>query len=270
MYASNKNAASPCTRRSLRMPLPAGALRVCRRIAAVAATALAGYAGVALGAAAPAAHAAHAAHAVPDTIGQSVLACVVCHGEEGRATPDGYLPRIAGKPAGYLYNQLLNFRDGRRHNAAMSRMLAYLSDDYLREIAEYFASVDLPYPPPQAPAASPAALAHGQTLVRRGDAARQLPSCAACHGPELTGVEPAVPGLLGLPRDYLAGQFGAWKTGLRHAQAPDCMAEIAERMRPDDVAAVVNWLASQPVPADSRPAAEAPEPPPMRCGGVPQ
>lgn len=250
MHASNTNTASPpCERRKLRMRLADRVLIGLLSFGCVAAPARA---------------------QVPDTIGQRVLACVACHGEEGRATPEGYLPRIAGKPAGYLYNQLLNFRDGRRHNAAMSRMLAYLSDDYLREIAEYFASVDLPYPPPQAPAASPEALAHGETLVREGDAARRLPSCAACHGHALTGVEPAVPGLLGLPRDYLAGQFGAWKTGLRHAQAPDCMAEIAGRMRPDDVASVVNWLASQPVPVDSRPAATAPEPPPMRCGGIAQ
>jgi cytochrome c553 len=28
--------------------------------------------------------------------------------------------RIAGKPAGYLYNQLLNFRDGRRNYPLMT------------------------------------------------------------------------------------------------------------------------------------------------------
>ena len=49
-----------------------------------------------------------------DTIAQRVVACTGCHGKEGRAAPDGYYPRIAGKPAGYLYNQLLHFRDGRR------------------------------------------------------------------------------------------------------------------------------------------------------------
>ena len=40
--------------------------------------------------------------------------CEACHGKEGRPAADGYYPRIAGKPAGYLYEQLLNFRDGRR------------------------------------------------------------------------------------------------------------------------------------------------------------
>ena len=45
---------------------------------------------------------------VPDTMAQRVQACTPCHGKEGRATNQGYFPRIAGKPAGYLANQLVN------------------------------------------------------------------------------------------------------------------------------------------------------------------
>jgi len=201
---------------------------------------------------------------------QRMQACVACHGEEGRATPDGYLPRIAGKPAGYLYEQLRNFREGRRRNAAMSRLLANLSDEYLKEIGEHFASLDLPFPPPQPSAAPADTLARGETLVRHGDASRELPACAACHGEALTGVRPDVPGLLGLPRDYLAAQIGAWKNGLRHATAPDCMATIAGRLAPVDVNAIANWLASQPVPRDAAPAATFGDEPPMRCGSIGQ
>ena len=73
-----------------------------------------------------------------------VLACTACHGKEGRATPDGYFPRIAGKPAGYLANQLLNFRDGRRSYPQMGYLIEHLTDDYLREMAEHFAALDLP------------------------------------------------------------------------------------------------------------------------------
>ena len=83
-----------------------------------------------------------------DTMAQRVLACTGCHGPEGRAAPDGYYPRIAGKPAGYLYNQLLNFRDERRHYGLMNGLLAPLDDAYLREIANHFASLEIPYPPP--------------------------------------------------------------------------------------------------------------------------
>ena len=205
---------------------------------------------------------------VPDTIAQRVLACTGCHGPEGRATNAGYFPRIAGKPAGYLHQQLLHFRDGRRRHQAMAGLLAPLSDVYLREIAEYFADLDLPYPPPQTRGAPRPVLERGEALVRRGDAARNLPACADCHGERLTGVSPGIPGLLGLPRDYLNAQFGAWREGQRHAAAPDCMAEIAARLSPSDVQALSTWLSSQPVPVDSRPAPAAVKALPMRCGSA--
>ena len=51
----------------------------------------------------------------PDTMAARVLACASCHGDKGQGTNDDYFPRLAGKPAGYLYNQLVAFRDGRRN-----------------------------------------------------------------------------------------------------------------------------------------------------------
>ncbi|MGE0800303.1 MAG: cytochrome c [Lautropia sp.] len=218
-----------------------------------------------------------AATGFEDTIAQRVRACTVCHGPEGRAASDGYYPRIAGKPAGYLYEQLLNFRDGRRSYPLMTGLLQHLSPDYLQEIAGYFAGLELPYPPPQPLAVSPAQAARGRQLAQDGDPARNLPACASCHGTALTGVAPAIPGLLGLPRDYLNAQFGAWRIGQRHARAPDCMAEIGRRLDVDDIAALTGWLAAQPLPADTRPAPAATTAPaatasrlPLPCGSVPQ
>jgi cytochrome c553 len=203
-----------------------------------------------------------------DTIGQRTLACIICHGKEGRAAPDGYYPRIAGKPAGYLYNQLLNFRDGRRHYGLMARMVDPLSEAYLLEIAQYFASLDLPYPPPQPVKADAAVLQRGQALALQGDAAKKIPACAQCHGQALTGVLPNTPGLLGLPRDYLYGQLGAWRAGQRRAHAPDCMAQIAKGLSLDDVTAVASWLSAQPLPVSSHPASALPRPPEIACGSA--
>lgn len=240
------------------LPLAFGLIALCLAL-------LAGTAAWAADGAAPG-----APHTVPDTLAQRLQACTACHGQEGRATAGGYFPRIAGKPAGYLYHQLLHFRDGRRNNAGMSFLLDHMSDAYLRDIAGHFSGLDLPYPPPQAPAVPPAALARGQALVRQGDAARGLPACAACHGAAMTGVAPAVPGLLGLPRDYLIGQLGAWQTGQRHAFAPDCMARIARLLPPEDVSAVANWLAAQPLPANAHPQpASSSAALPMECGLAP-
>lgn len=204
----------------------------------------------------------------PDTPAERLRACTACHGPEGRAAPDGYQPRIAGKPAAYLYQQLRHFRDGRRSHNAMATLLAPLSDTYLQEIAAHFAGLQLPYPPPASPPPPADAAARARVLLRDGDPARRLPACAACHGDALTGTLPAVPGLLGLPRDYLVAQLGAWRTGLRRAAAPDCMAEVARRLAPEDIAAVAGWLAAQPLPAATGPAAAPPAPLPLDCGAL--
>lgn len=210
-------------------------------------------------------HARQAAR-VTDTIAQRALACVACHGKEGRATADGYFPRIAGKPQGYLYNQLLNFRDGRRRNPQMTYMVSNLSDAYLNELAGYFAGLHPPYPAPVVATVAPQVLERGRVLATQGDASRNLPACVACHGQQLTGVNPAIPGLLGLPRDYLNSQFGAWKTGTRKSAAPDCMAQVAAKLSPEEIGAVSAWLSSQPLPADMRPAPTLPNKLPMPCG----
>jgi len=88
---------------------------------------------------------------VPDTLEQRVLACAICHGKQGEGIQKNeYYPRLAGKPAGYLYNQLVNFRERRRDVPIMTYMVAYLSDPYLREMAEYYANLHPPYPAPAA------------------------------------------------------------------------------------------------------------------------
>jgi cytochrome c553 len=196
-----------------------------------------------------------------------IKACSACHGEQGRATSDGFYPRIAGKPAGYLYNQLRNFRDGRRKYPLMSYLVQHLSDDYLREIADYFSNQHPPYPAPATPQVSAAVLQRGRLLVQQGDPKKQVPACIACHGQQLLGVAPAIPGLLGLPHDYLSAQFGAWQNGVRHAAAPDCMATITSRLSLDDIAAASAWLAAQPVPANPSPASVVPHLP-LACGSV--
>ena len=204
----------------------------------------------------------------PVDLAQRLQACAACHGKEGRATPDGYYPRIAGKPAGYLFNQLANFRDGRRRNADMAHLTAQMSNAYLREIAEYFSSLELPYPPAAPVQATAADLARGATLVHEGDKARGIPACVACHGERLTGTLPAIPGLLGLPRSYVGGQIGAWQTQIRSARRPDCMADIAGRLSSADVAAASAWLASQVLPQDTRPAPAPAKALPLDCGSA--
>ena len=203
------------------------------------------------------------ATAFEDSMAERVRACTACHGEQGKAGPDGYYPRLAGKPADYLYNQLRNFSQERRHYPLMRGLLATLDDAYLREIALHFSRQSAPYPAPLPVKASTEILARGKALVTQGDAQLGLPACTRCHGKSLTGVLPQTPGLLGLPRDYLNAQLGGWRTGQRRTQEPDCMAQVANRLSTSDVHAVSQWLGSQTPPAPYVPALAGEPGPPL-------
>jgi cytochrome c553 len=203
-----------------------------------------------------------------DTVEQRALPCLPCHGKEGRAGPDGYYPRIAGKPAKYLLNQLVNFREGRRYFPMMNYLAERQPDAYLAELAEYFSSQKLPYDSVSPQSVPEATLARGRLLAKEGDKSTDVPACSACHGDNLLGALPAVPGLLGVSRSYLDAQLAAWRTGLRHAKAPDCMATIARKMTSADIEAVTGWLATQAVPEGSGPQASVPSPQPLECGSI--
>ncbi len=205
----------------------------------------------------------------PDTMAARVLACASCHGAEGEGTSDVYFPRLAGKPAGYLYNQLIAFRDGRRKYPPMNYLLDFQTDDFLKKIAEHFASLRPSFPAPPAPTDSKEVLARGESIVKNGDTQHGIPPCSACHGPTLGGMEPAIPGLLGLRAAYISGQLGGWRYGTRTAKAPDCMQIVAGLLTEDDVKAVAAYLSSRPAPADPSFAPRGSLAMPLECGSQP-
>jgi cytochrome c553 len=201
-----------------------------------------------------------------DSIEARVQGCVTCHGQSGQGTADGYFPRIAGKPAGYLHNQLTAFRDGTRSYPPMNYLVAYLPDAYLKEIAEYFAAQRPPFNAPVGAAPELAMTQRGQVLATVGDTGKGIPACIACHGKSLSGMEPGIPGLAGLRPAYIVGQLTRWRVGERRAADPDCMKRIATRLTDTDISAVAAWLSQQsPSPSAS------PEPSnlvrmPLACG----
>jgi cytochrome c553 len=151
----------------------------------------------------------------------------------------------------------------------MNYLLEYISDPYLQQMADYFAALRPP-PLPQAVAdVSAAVLARGRSIVAEGDPAHGIPACARCHGPDLTGMEPAIPGLTGLHASYISAQLGAWRYGTRTAAAPDCMQIVAASLSESDVAAVAAWVASRPIPPEPSPVARGTLAMALACGSEP-
>jgi cytochrome c553 len=148
----------------------------------------------------------------------------------------------------------------------MNYLHEYIPDPYLQKMADYFAALRPP-PVPQAVAeVSPALLARGRALVTEGDPAHGVPPCSGCHGPKLTGMEPAIPGRVGLHASYISAQLGAWRYGTRTAAAPDCMQLVAATLTENDVTAVA---ASVPTAADPSPVPKGTLPMPLACGSEP-
>ena len=113
-------------------------------------------------------------------------------------------------------------------------------------------------------------LAEGKTLVMLGDVQHGIPACADCHGTDLAGRAPYIPGLIGVPSNYLTAQLGAWRVGLRHARSPDCMAQIANKLSETQVNAAIAFISTQ-VPSTgpaALPGAAQPVKLPLVCGSV--
>ncbi len=66
--------------------------------------------------------------------------CTTCHGTDGRSV-GGVPPSIAGQSKASLYQQLLDFKSGKRPATIMHQHAKGYTDVQLEQIAGYFASV---------------------------------------------------------------------------------------------------------------------------------
>jgi cytochrome c553 len=64
--------------------------------------------------------------------------CVACHGLDGVGITADY-PTLAGQHEDYLAQALKEYRKGDRKNAVMATFVATLSDEDIKQIAEYYA-----------------------------------------------------------------------------------------------------------------------------------
>lgn len=72
---------------------------------------------------------------------EKAAACAACHGETGVSAAPIY-PHIGGQYQDYLLHSLQGYKSGERKNAIMQGMVAPLSEDDMKDLAAYFASLD--------------------------------------------------------------------------------------------------------------------------------
>ncbi len=184
--------------------------------------------------------AAMAAQGKPD-VGKAraeAAGCFACHGVDGVATESGLAadkntPNLAGEPDLYLQFQLVFFRKGVRKNEVMNAMAQQLSDDDLRNVSAYFASL----PAPNAP--SPPDAAPQDTEL--GAKIAQGIHCTNCHGDHFEGVD-NIARLAGQREDYVYQALRDFKSGARTSTGAAGMAEVVYPLGDTEMKSLAHYV----------------------------
>lgn len=159
--------------------------------------------------------------------------CQACHGAQG-VSENPTIPSLAGQQDKFLQWQLVFFRSGRRANEIMGPMAADLTDEDVRNLGAYFAS--LPPGPPPVTEIDPAVRQAGQQLAEQH-------RCAACHTDNFAGKQ-AAPAIAHQHKDYLAKALTDYRSNARPSTGVAAMTEAASSLSDEDIATLAQFLAA--------------------------
>jgi cytochrome c553 len=149
-----------------------------------------------------------------DELQDKVGYCKDCHGPSAQGYR-GYLPipRLAGQQPQYLENQLRAFIEHRRTNNIMFNVAHALKPGMIAALAESFHKLN----PPPIGGAPRGPVAAGKNIFENGIPDSNIAACAACHGPEATGIG-EIPRLAGQLYPYVIKELTNW--GKERGQNP--------------------------------------------------
>jgi cytochrome c553 len=172
--------------------------------------------------------------------------CGACHGVNGNSVNPEW-PSLAGQSPSYIAEQLHLFKDKVRVNLVMDPIVAPLTVEDINDLSVYFAAQT-----PTGLEADPSYWKAGEKLYRKGDAARQIPACQACHGPLGRGnLTSAYPALRAQHSVYTVKQLNDYAKGSRYPGASadkpvtpnaNIMATIAQRLTAEDIRNVSSYV----------------------------
>ena len=182
--------------------------------------------------------------AVPaQTLAQQV--CSNCHGLDGNS-PSPNFPNLAAQQPDYFIEQLTSFRSHNRQDPAgfeyMWGLSRRLTDDQIKGLAAYYAAQKSQTP--QYMTGKPGLAAEGKGIFEKGIAAKNIPGCIECHGPQGQGKE-KFPRIANQHADYLVKQLNVFQ---RTDERPEgaVMKVIAHGLTANDMEAVAAYLESGP------------------------
>ena len=158
--------------------------------------------------------------------------CAGCHGDNGISQMEN-IPSLAGQPDQFIQWQLVFFRAGTRKNEQMQPIVEQLSNEDIRYLGAYFASLE---PPKGAkPDDDP-------DLSKKGAQAAVGRRCASCHTDSYAGTK-GVARLAGQREEYLVKALREYKSGVRSGGAMAAMADVAYPLSEEEIEALAHYLA---------------------------
>jgi cytochrome c553 len=157
--------------------------------------------------------------------------CAGCHGENGISKTEN-IPSLAGQQDQFIQWQLVFFRAGTRKNEQMQPVVEPLSNEDVRNLGAYFASLT----PPQG--AKPD---DNPDLSAKGKQAAMGRRCASCHTDTFAGSK-AVARLSGQREEYLVKALHDYKSGVRSGGGGAAMADVAYPLSDEEITALAHYL----------------------------
>ncbi len=161
---------------------------------------------------------------------EKAAACVACHGEKGGKPLLPVYPVLAGQTARYLYLQLRDFQEGRRSDPLMTPMVAGLTRDEMRAMADYFAQQT---PPPQKYQVDAA-------KAKLGKAKADETLCTMCHLGGFKG-QNEIPRASGQNFEYIVKQLTDFKARRRTNDAGN-MTSVSNTLSDADIENLAHYL----------------------------
>lgn len=157
--------------------------------------------------------------------------CIACHGEDGISQTEN-IPSLAAQPDLFIQWQLVFFRAGTRKNEQMQPIVELLSNEDIRNLGAYFASLS---PPKAKPDDDP-------DLSKKGAQAAAGRRCASCHSDSYAGTK-AVARVAGQREEYLLKALHDYKSGVRSGGGMAAMADVAYPLSEEEITALAHYLA---------------------------
>jgi cytochrome c553 len=157
--------------------------------------------------------------------------CIGCHGEAGISQTEN-IPSLAGQPDQFVQWQLVFFRSGARKNEQMQPIVEQLSNDDIRNLGAYFASLTPPKPVPD----------DNPDLSKLGAQSAAGRRCASCHTDTFAGTK-ATARIASQREEYLLKALHDYKSGLRSGGGVAAMADVAYPLHEEEITALAHYLA---------------------------